>query len=42
MENAIISCLAKFLEASGIKDALGEKKVVGSTVVNSVVEGSYY
>ena len=42
MENVIISCQAKFLEASGIKDALGDKKVVGSNVVNSVVEGIYY
>ena len=42
MENFIISCQAKFLEASGIIDVLDEKKVVGSNVENSVVEGSYY
>ena len=31
----------KYLEISGMKDVLAEKKIVGPNVVNSVVEGSY-
>ena len=36
-----ICCLEKYLEISGMKDVLAEKKIVGPNVVNSVVEGSY-
>ena len=31
----------KYLEISGMKDVLAEKKIAGPNVVNSVVEGSY-
>ena len=40
MENIIVCCLKKYLEVSGIKDVLPEKKIIGPNVVNSVVEGS--
>ena len=36
-----ICCLEKYLEISGMKDVLAEKKIAGPNVVNSVVEGSY-
>ena len=42
MENITNCCLEKYLEISGMKDVLAEKKIAGAIVVNSAVEGRYY
>ena len=42
MENTTICCLGKYLEVRGMKDVLSAKNFIGSNIVSSVAEGSYY